>query len=32
MVAAMLEDGTESRETSAMDIFELFVKLKEADG
>jgi hypothetical protein len=28
----MLEDGTESRETSAMDISELFVKLKEAGG
>jgi hypothetical protein len=32
MAAGMLEDGTESRETSAMDISELFVKLKEADG
>jgi hypothetical protein len=30
MAAGRLEDGAESRETSAMDISDLFVKLKEA--
>jgi hypothetical protein len=32
LAAGMLEDGTESREISATDIFELFAKLKRRMG